>query len=258
MSAVTALIVDDERLARVGVRRELERHPAVEIVGECANGVEAVRAIRTLRPSLVFLDIQMPVLDGFDVIQRVGVRRMPAIVFVTAFDEYAIRAFEVHAFDYLLKPIDPARFRATVDHAVARLRAARDTAIDRRLDALLARIERERAGAHSDRLVVRERDRVFFVSAHHVNWVEAAGNYVRLHLDGARHLARATMDRMEARLASHGFVRIRRSALVNLSAVFEIQPHLKGTYVFVLRNGARVLSSRGYRPRVESLLESGP
>jgi two-component system LytT family response regulator len=257
MSTIRALIVDDERLARVGVRRELEKYPAIEIVGECANGLEAMRSIRTLRPSLVFLDIQMPGLDGFEVIQRIGIHRMPPVVFVTAFDEYAIRAFEVHAFDYLLKPIDPARFHETLEHTVARLRGDRDAAIDGRLEALLAGIERNRSGAGDDRLVVRERDRIFFVPADRVLWVESAGNYVRLHLDRACHLLRATMDRMEERLTRHGFVRVRRSALVNLSAVTEIQPLVKGTYVFALRNGARVLSSRGYRPRVESLLEAG-
>ena len=254
MSTIRALIVDDERLARVGVRREVEKYENVQVIAECANGVEAVHAIRTLHPNLVFLDVQMPGLDGFGVIQRIGIHQMPPVVFVTAYDEYAIRAFEVHAVDYLLKPLDPARFRETIDHAITRLRSAREETLERRLEALLAGIERQRGTTGADRLVVRERDRILFVRAEHVLWAEAAGNYVRLYTEGARHLVRSTMDGMEQRLAPHGFIRARRSALVNLSAVTEVQPHARGTYAFLLRNGARVVSSRRYRSRVESVV----
>jgi two-component system LytT family response regulator len=239
------VIVDDEPLGRLAVRQHLEGIPGAEIVAECPEGKSAIDAIVRESPDVVFLDVQMPGLTGFDVLEGIGAEAVPAVVFVTAFDRYAVRAFEAHAVDYLLKPIDPDRFReAYVRAATAADRDARERMAGR-LEALLERLaERPReASAPVERLVVRHEGRLVFVPVAGIEWVEAAGNYVKLHAGPAVHVMRQTMERLAARLGDR-FVRIRRSALVNVGTIRALEPHGKGSYVVFLKDGTQLISSR--------------
>ncbi len=248
------LIVDDEPLARRGVRLELERVPAVDVVGECGNGADAVRTIVETNPDLVLLDVQMPGLTGFDVIERVGVDAMPAVIFITAYDKHAVRAFEVHAVDYLLKPIDPERFRDAMDRATTEVSRRRPLAD--RLQRVLQSVPASRHGGPLERVVVREQERLFFVDTASFDWVEAAGNYVRLHVGARRHLVRGTLSRLAERLGVENFVRIRRSALVNVRAITSLERYGKASYTIRLRSGATLVSSRYYVRRIRALLET--
>ena len=250
------LVVDDEPLARLGLRRLLEPLPGVEIAAECGSGAEAVRAIAECAPDLVFPDVQMPGGSGFDVIEQIGADLMPPVVFVTAYDQYAVRAFEVHAVDYLLKPLDPDRFRDALERAARAVerRAGRGRQPGRgRLGALLDAVESRPAPAPLTRLAVRDAGRIVFVEAKDVAYVEAAGNYARLHVGPRAHLLRRTMNGLERRLGA-GFVRIRRSLLVNAAAIAALEPYGKGTYTVLLRDGSRLLSSRYYGARVRDLV----
>jgi two-component system LytT family response regulator len=204
----------------------------------------------------VFLDVQMPGCSGFDVIQSVGADRMPTVVFVTAYDEYALRAFEVHALDYLLKPFGKDRFQETLKHAREALDRRRAGDLGRRLLALVHDIkpgQQERL----DRLVVKSGGRVFFLRTDEIDWIEAAGNYVRLHLGEEAHLFRETMNHMEARLDPRRFARIHRSRIVNIERIRELQPWFNGEYVVILRNGTRLTLSRNYRERLQEQLVAG-
>jgi two-component system LytT family response regulator len=234
--ALRVLIVDDEPLARRGVRARLAKQAGIEVVGECENGLAAVRAIRAQTPDLVFLDIQMPGLDGFGVVERVG-QGMPVVVFLTAHDEHALKAFDAQALDYLLKPIDDKRFARAVSSA-------------RR------RIAERRAGTAyvPARIVARDRGRVILLDADDVDWAEADGDYVRLHARGRSYLVRETMKAIETRLPHQRFVRIHRSAIVNVARVKELLPHTNREFVVVLSDGTRLKLSRGYRDRLQALL----
>ncbi|HEX8696938.1 MAG TPA: LytTR family DNA-binding domain-containing protein [Longimicrobium sp.] len=243
---VRALIVDDEPLARDCVRLALERQPGIEVAGECADGEQAVEAILAERPDLVFLDVQMPGLDGFGVVERVGVERMPAVVFVTAFDEHALRAFEVHAADYVLKPFDDARFADAVRHARRQLRPGGEDELRRRLDALLGEV-RGGAARPVTRLMVQVKDRIRFVRADEVDWFEAAGNYVRIHTGGQAHLIRATLAGLAGQLDPARFVRIHRSTVVNVDRIREVQPWFGGDYIAILEDGRQLRVSRSFR-----------
>jgi two-component system LytT family response regulator len=252
---IRVLIVDDEPLARRGVRQELERIPAVEIVGESGNGVDAVRAIVEATPDLVFLDVQMPGLTGFDVIERVGVEAMPTVIFVTAYDQHAVRAFEVHAVDYLLKPIDPDRFRDAMDRAM--MEVARQHPVADRLSAMLRDVPAPRGGGPPlERVVVREHAKLFFVETAAIDWIEAAGNYVRLHVGARAHVLRGPLTRLAGQLGT-GFVRIRRSALVNVRAITSLERYGKASYAIALRGGATLVSSRYYGQRIKAVLGLG-
>jgi len=233
MGRLRALVVDDEPLARERLRDLLVADAEVEVVGLCADGVEAVAAIRSLAPDLVFLDVQMPESGGFDVVAEVGVERMPVFVFVTAYDDYALRAFEAHALDYLLKPFDEARFRGALARAKAHVRATRGS--------------RPRL---LDRLIVKTGGRYVFVKAEEIDWVEAQGNYVRLHVGEASYLLRDSIGKLEVRLDPDRFLRIHRSTIVNLDRVREITPLFHGEYAVVLADGTRLTLSRGYRDRL--------
>ena len=245
-----ALIVDDETLARQRIRQLLQKSADVEVVGECANGVEAVQAIEDLGPDLVFLDIQMPELDGFGVIEAVGADRMPATLFITAYDQHALRAFEVHALDYLLKPFDAARFHAAL--ARARRWCAREAggAPEARpdLEALMAGLRKERPWL--DRVLVKQGDRHLLVRVASVQWIEAEDNYVRLHVEGTSHLLRQTMAGLLERLDPRPFRRIHRSAIVNLDFIREFQPWTSGDQLVIMRDGTRLTLSRTYRDQV--------
>ena len=257
MDKIRALVVDDEPIARMGVRRELERDAEVEIAGECANGRDAVSFIRERRPDLVFLDLQMPELDGFGVVEQVGVELMPTVVFVTAFDEFALKAFELHALDYVLKPFDGERFQTALRRAKAQARLASAAGLDERLLALL-RDARGGGGRepHLERVVVKSAGRVFFLGVAEIDWIEAAGNYVRLHAGRESHLVQGTMSRLEGRLDPKLFLRVHRSAIVNITRIKELHPLFHGEYLIKLANGGELTSGRGYRDNLQRLIEN--
>ena len=249
---LNVIIVDDEPLARERLRTLLADEREVKVVAECANGRQAVKAIQEKKPGLVFLDVQMPGLDGFDVVEEIGGARIPAIVFVTAFDQYALKAFEVHALDYLLKPFDRERFRATLSRAreAIRLRAGgSDAGIASLLTALAERRK------YSERLVVKAGGKERLIPVEEVSWFESAGNYVKIHTGGERLLLRETMANLEARLDPDQFARIHRSTIVNLKRVKELEPWFHGDYVVRLHDGQKLTLSRGYRSRLMERLD---
>ena len=252
MNKIRTLVVDDEPMARERVLSLLQQEDDVEVVGECADGTQALAAIQHQAPDLVFLDVQMPGVDGFGIIEAIGAEKMPSVIFVTAYDEYALRAFEVHALDYLLKPFSRERVRETLKHARASLERRRAGDLGRRLLALVNDIKP--APTRVDRLVVKSGGRVFFLRTDDLDWIEAAGNYVRLHLGEESHLFRETMTRMETRLDPRRFVRIHRSRIVNTERIRELQPWFNGEYVVILRNGTRLPLSRGYREKLQEHL----
>lgn len=242
--AIDAVIVDDERLARQRIRRFLSDQAEVRVVAECGNGYEAIRAVQELEPDLLFLDIEMPEVDGFAVIDAVrDMARVPYVVFVTAFDKYAVRAFQVRAIDYLLKPVE----RERLAESVARARGTIAERADHR--ATLAALLEDLSPNRARRFTVRGTDRIYFVPYADVDWIEAAGNYVRLHAGKETHLIRTTMQS----LGATPFVRIHRSVMVNAERVKELMPTFSGDYVVVLRNGERVTLSRTYRAALERL-----
>jgi two-component system LytT family response regulator len=255
-SAVTirTLIADDEPLARERLRTLLARHGDVEIIGECANGADAIDAITELHPDLVLLDVEMPRVDGFAVLEAIDPHALPAVVFVSAHDQYAVRAFEAHALDYILKPFDEAR----VDRALRRVRGqlAHAPGSPRHVDPrLLSLLEELRDRRRSDRLVVKTGGRVVFLRTEDIDWVEASGNYVRLHVGADAHLLRESMKNMERRLDPSTFVRIHRSAIVNVDRIRELEPWFHGEYIVILRDGTRLTSSRVFSDRLNALIE---
>jgi two-component system LytT family response regulator len=255
VTKIRTLVVDDEPLARERVLSLLQQESDVEVVGECSDGGQAVTAIQSQSPDLVFLDVQMPGCDGFEVIRNIGADRMPTVIFVTAYDEYALQAFEVHALDYLLKPFGKDRFQQTLRHAREALERKRAGDLGRRLLALVHDVKPE--PQRVERLVVKSGGRVFFLRTDEIDWIEAAGNYVRLHLGSESHLFRETMNRMESRLDARRFTRIHRSRIVNTERIKELQPWFNGDYVVILRDGTRLTMSRGYRDKLQQRLGRG-
>ncbi|MBZ0238446.1 MAG: LytTR family DNA-binding domain-containing protein [Deltaproteobacteria bacterium] len=250
---IRALVVDDEPLARETVRLVLAQDPDVVVVGAC-TGVDAVAAVEQHRPDLLVLDVQMPEVDGFDVVEAIGPDAVPAIVFVTAYDQYAVRAFEVRALDYVLKPFDDRRLLAALARAKEALAARRSIA--GQLAELL--LDRERARGHLRRFAVRRRDRIVLVDASEVDSIEAADDYVELHAGGAVHVVRERMAELEARLDPARFVRIHRSVIVNVERVREIHPLVRGDALVVLEGGASFRCSRGRRAELDRRLTDSP
>jgi two-component system LytT family response regulator len=255
-----ALIVDDEPLAREGVAIALREAKGVEIIGSCADGQSAVRTIRDLGPDLVFLDIKMPGLDGFGVIEAVGVDRMPAVVFLTAYEEHALRAFRVNAIDYLLKPIDADELRDALDRARRRIAHNDVLSWGEQLRGLLG--SRTAAGHEGsdprDRIVVRTGGRVQVLDPVEIVWVEASGDYVTIHTADKSHLVRDSISGMEGRLSAHGLQRIHRSSLVQLSAVRELVANDNGDGVVVLNDGTELKFSRTYRNALYASFGTAP
>jgi two-component system LytT family response regulator len=248
---IRVLIVDDEPLARDRTRQLLEEEPGVEIVGECASGQDAVAAIESTEPDLVFLDVQMPGMDGFAVLEKVGASRLPAVVFVTAHDEHALKAFQVHALDYLLKPFDAERLRESLQRAREQLRSAAPRAFQRRLFAMLADLK-PRARI-LDRIVIRSGGRLSFLKTDEVDWIEGEGNYLRIHAGKLSYLLRETLSEIGARLDPARFVRIHKSTIVNTDRIREIQPLFNGAQSVLLHDGTRLTWSRGYREQLRAL-----
>ena len=252
MKKLRTLIVDDEPLARERLASLLSAEQDIEVVRQCRDGEEAVTAIQQLTPDLVFLDVQMPALNGFEVIEAVGGEKMPLVIFVTAYDQHALRAFQVRALDYLLKPFDRERFKEALQRARQHIQRDETGDLGRRLLALVKDLRRDQP--KTDRLVVKSGGRLFFLRADEIDWIEASGNYVRLHVGTSSHLLRETMNSIEARLDPEKFFRIHRSRIVNMERIQEMQPWLNGEYAVVLRTGTRLTLSRGYREKLQERL----
>jgi len=260
---VRTLIVDDERMARKRLRTLLTADPDVDVVGEAGNGRDAVAAIQERMPDLVFLDIQMPELDGFAVVQAVGVEHMPVTVFVTAFDQYALKAFEAHALDYLTKPFDRERFETSLGRAkqqVSLRTSARNASAAKpltssdateRLVSLLSDIRRKQEFA--ERLMVKSAGRVVFLRVDEIDWIEAAGSYVRLHVGRESHLLHEGISAVMGRLDPARFARVHRSTVVNLDRIRELQPWFHGDAIAILRDGTKIQVSRTYRESLSTL-----
>ena len=252
MKKIRTLVVDDEPLARERLTSLLSAEADIEIVGQCRDGEEAVTAILDHTPDLVFLDVQMPAMNGFEVIEAVGAERMPLVIFVTAYDQHALKAFQVKALDYVLKPFDRDRFQDALQRARAQIQRDETGDLGRRLLALVKDLRRDQP--KTDRLVVKSGGRLFFLRVDEIDWIEAAGNYVRLHVGQTSHLLRETMNAIEARLDPEKFFRIHRSRIVNMERIQEMQPWLNGEYAVLLRTGTRLTLSRGYREKLQERL----
>ncbi len=263
-SRIRAIIVDDEPTARRGVRLLLERDAGVEVIGEASTGAEAAELIRREKPDLAFLDVQMPGSDGFAALEQIGPAAAPAVVFVTAYDEHALRAFEVNAVDYLLKPYDDARFGAALQRAKEEVRRRQTDNVNARLTQLLdylqqnsgtsaaAQAKEEKAG---DRILLKSSGEIFFLKIEEIDWIEAEGDYMKFHVNGRTHLMRETMARLEARLDPKRFIRIHRSTIVNLDRLRKLSPSFAGEYAVILHDGTKLKLSRGYHERIATLLK---
>jgi len=246
------LIVDDELLARKKIRAFLQEHAEFQVVGECADGVQAVAAIGALRPDLLFLDVQIPGRNGFEVLDCIPDKAQPAVIFVTAFDKYAVRAFEVRALDYLLKPFNKARFA----NALKRFheRRTRVNGVDRKYELKAALQEIQRESRDSERILIKSGSRIIFLRKGLIEWVEAQGDYVKFHIGKESHLFRETMTAATEHLDPNRFVRIHRSRIVNLDHVREIRPLWGGDYSVLMRDGTELTMSRTYRTSLQTAL----
>lgn len=249
---IRAMIVDDEPLARQRLRDLLAGAPDIELVAECADGREAIAAVESMPPDLLFLDVQMPELDGFDVLHAIGIGTVPVVVFVTAYDRFALRAFESHALDYLLKPFDDDRFEAALERARARIEERQRGALDQRLRALLQEIRAD--PGYLQRLVVPVGHRQIFIRTDEIDWIEAERNYIRLHVRGRTHLLRENLSRIEVTLDPAKFRRIHRSTIVNIDRIHAVESLFRGEYVVILRDGTKLTSGRSYRANIHQLM----
>jgi len=251
---IRTLIAEDEPLARERIRSLLDSEGDIDVVAECGDGRSAVAAIREHEPDLVLLDIHMPELNGFDVIREIGAAAMPPVIFVTAYDHFAVRAFDAHALDYVLKPFDEDRFHTAVERArEAVQRRAPEPSLDRRLADLLENLQRPR---FLERLAVKSGGKIVFLRTDEVSWIGAEGNYARLHAGKKSFLMRETMTALEGKLDPARFLRIHRSTIVAADAIAELEPLFQGDYVVVLRDGTRLTSSRGYRANLQAFMET--
>lgn len=260
---IRTVIVDDEPTARRGVRLMLQGDSEVDVVGEAANGLEAADLILRERPDLVFLDVQMPGCDGFQVLEKVDRAHLPAVVFVTAYDEHALRAFEVNAVDYLLKPYDDERFRSALGRAKEAWRRRSAEADNSRLNQLLEFLQTrmgvkpttETGVEGRDRILIKSSGEIYFLKAEEIDWIEAEGDYMKFHAGGRSHLMRETMARLEERLDPRRFIRIHRSTIVNIDRLRKLSPSFAGEYSVVLQDGTKLRLSRGYHDRIAGLLK---
>jgi two-component system, LytTR family, response regulator len=252
---IRTLIVDDEPLARERLRKLLDAEPDVEVIGESSDGAQALESIRKYSPDLVFLDVQMPEIDGFGVIAGLEGQTLPAVIFVTAYDRFALQAFEVHALDYLLKPFDRDRFQKALDRARNLVKQRQSGNLSQHLSSLLADLKSEKSEPkHLDRVAVKSEGRVLFFRTDDIDWIEAADNYVSLHIGNEQHMHRETMASLESKLPPARFVRVNRSTIVNIERIKEMQPMFHGDYVIILKNGTRLNLSRNYRDKLNQIL----
>jgi two-component system LytT family response regulator len=268
---IKTLVIDDEPLARRRIIQLLKVHPDIEVNGECSNGEEAVNAIETQQPDLIFLDVQMPDLDGFGVLQKLDFNQLPFIVFVTAYDHYALKAFEVHALDYLLKPFDDERFLAALNRAKTAILKKNLEDISGRMIRLLEDYQGsdrqslannalpvKRHTSYLERLTIKNAGRIFFLKATEIDWIEASGVYVTLHAGRESHLLRETMNNLETQLNPEIFIRIHRSTIVNVDRIKELHPYDHGEYIVKLKDGTELKLSRGYRDRLKRIFGNIP
>jgi len=258
MKSIKTIIVDDEALALKNLEALLREDPDIELIGECTSAADAVKLIKRTPPDLLFLDVQMPEIDGFGVLKKITAVSIPAIVFVTAHDQYALKAFDAHALDYLLKPFSDERFAVTLERAKNQTRQKDAADLSRKLHALLTEHggrQPSRAHEYEARFLIKEASRVFFVKAEEIDWIEAADYYVNLHAGSKSHLLRETMSDLEDRLDPARFLRIHRSAIVNLHRVKEVLSRAGGEYFVVLKNGEQLKLSRSRREQLENLLQ---
>jgi two-component system LytT family response regulator len=249
---IHVLLVDDEPLAREMIREMLKDDPEAEVVSECVNGREAIEAIQEHNPDLIFLDVQMPEIGGFEVLEALKTVHVPHVIFVTAYDQYAVRAFEVHALDYLLKPFDRERFDSAWRRAKSHILATRNGEMDQRI---LAILEELKAGSkYLERLVIKSGGRVFFLDTDDIDWIEAEGNYVSVHTGKKSHLLRETISSLEAQLDPKKFLRIHRSSIIKIDRIKELQPWFHGEYRVILLDGTQLTLSRNYRENLQEAL----
>src|SRR5215813_3820904 len=251
-ACIRTVVVDDESLARERLCDMLAADPQIQIIAECANGQEAIEAIQLHSPDLVFLDVEMPGIDGFGVLEALPRESIPTTIFITAYDQYAVRAFEVYALDYLLKPFDRERFDKAVSRAKDQIARERSDALGERI---LRAIEDIKARpVHLERLVIKLSGHVFFMKTEEIDWLEAEGNYVRLHSGKDSYLLRDTIGALESKLDPKRFIRVHRSAIVNVDRISELQPWFHGEYRIVFREGVQLTLSRSYRDKLHALL----
>jgi two-component system LytT family response regulator len=249
---IRTLIVDDESLARERLRDMLNADSEIEIIAECANGIEAAEAIQKLSPDLVFLDVEMPGMDGFAMLESLDPATLPVIIFVTAYDQYAVKAFEVYALDYLLKPFDQERFDKALSRAKDHITNQKSESLNERILKALEEIKSK--PVHLERLVIKMNGHVFFVKTEEIDWLEAEGNYVRLHAGKESYLLRDTISALESQLDPKKFVRVHRSAIVNIDSVQELQPWFHGEYRIILKEGVELTLSRSFREKLHEAL----
>lgn len=264
MQTIRVLVVEDEPLARNRLVKLIRERSGFELVGECSNGLEAVDAIRALSPDLMLLDVQMPEMNGLEVLEALGPEQIPAVIFVTAYDQYALRAFEVHALDYLLKPFDDDRFDRALQHARDLLQRGRIESLSKQLFALARDLRStaevpaepvpEEGPTHLERLAIKSGDRVTLIKTPEIDWIEGAGVYVRVHTGKKAHLLRETLSNLEEQLDPNLFVRIHRSTIVNVERVKELKSYFHGEYIVFLHDGTQLKLSRSYRDKLFVLL----
>lgn len=245
---IRTLVIDDEPLARERIYRMLRGETDIETIGECGNGAEAVSMINELMPDLVFLDIQMPEMNGFEVLEAVIPQQIPAIIFVTAYDQYAIRAFDIHALDYLLKPFNRERFASALNRVREQLKKNDFDDRGEMFASLLSDLKTKKE--YAQRLVLKSEGRVYFLKTDEIDWIEAAGNYIKLHVGKEKHLLRETMNSMETKLDPNKFSRIHRSVIVNADRIKELHPLFNGDYALLLKDNTELTLSRNYRNRL--------
>ena len=274
---IRTLVIDDEPAARRGVTMLLERDPDILVIGEAASGKEAVRKIVEEKPDLVFLDVQMPELNGFKVLEAIGGQHSPAVIFVTAYDQHALQAFDVNAVDYLLKPFEDDRFWAAVRRAKAEIVRRQTDALSNKLSHLLDYLHTNKlpgAGAPApapapaaaaaaptetitrDRILLKSGGEIYFLKADEIDWIEAEGDYMKFHAGGRVHLLRETMGNLESRLDAKRFIRIHRSTIVNIDRVKKLSPSFAGEYAVILHDGTKLRLSRGYHDRLQELMRN--
>lgn len=258
MAKIKTLIVDDEALARRRIKKLLTTRSGIEITAECNNGRDAIAAIEQLQPDLVFLDIQMPEIGGFEVIERLDVKNLPVVVFVTAHDSYAVKAFDVNAVDYILKPFDDERFYHALDRACAMIEQKETGAWAKRVFNMLSGMQTSPASNYLDRIVIKSSGRIHFASTDTIDWIEASGKYLDIHAGKDVHRIREAMNDLEAKLDPKKFLRIHRSYIIHIGRIREMQTWHKGEYVVILNNDTKLVTGRGYRDNVNALLNRLP
>jgi len=254
LEEIKVLIIDDEPLARERIKNLLENEVDIEVIDESGNGFEALSKIQEKKPELVFLDVRIPEMNGFEIIEQIDEENIPHIIFVSAHEKYALRAFEMHALDYLLKPFDENRFQQALCRARERIQIRKTGEITCRLKELIHNVKSEHK--YLDRLVIKTEGRIFFIKTDEINWIEAAGNYITLYLDNEKYLMRETMNCMEARLDPGKFIRVHRSKIVNIERIKEIQSWFNGEHLIILDNGTELNLSRKYKEKMKEVFNS--